>query len=189
MDLTSLEGWSDGYRDQEARTVLQLRRNRRLAGGCSGLHRCRPDSQREAAYARRQRGPLLRGPGERQASHHQHDVRALCRVLSRDHHPPGGDPPGAGLAHDIDTLRFARFRHNHIKFDVDPDSHTGKLRVINDAINRWTHVAPLASKMTVLQHISWADPPKSLEQRLEDNRKLQIAIDKERALYGYRKIV
>jgi hypothetical protein len=41
----------------------------------------------------------------------------------------------------------------------------------------------------VLQHISWADPPKSLEQRLEDNRKLQIAIDKERALYGYRKIV
>jgi hypothetical protein len=72
---------------------------------------------------------------------------------------------------------------------VVPDSHTGKLRVINDAINRWTHVAPLASKMTVLQHISWADPPKSLEQRLEDNRKLQIAIDKERALYGYRKIV
>jgi protein SCO1/2 len=94
-----------------------------------------------------------------------------------------------GDAHDIDTLRFALFRHNHIKLDLDPDTHTSKLRIINDAINRWTHVAPLASTMTVLQHISWADPPKSFEQRLEDNRKLQRAIDKERELYGYRKIV
>jgi hypothetical protein len=47
----------------------------------------------------------------------------------------------------------------------------------------------MASKMTVLQHIAWADPPKSFEQRLEDNRKLQLAIDKEHELYGYRKIV
>jgi protein SCO1/2 len=94
-----------------------------------------------------------------------------------------------GDAYDIETLRFALFRHNHIMFDLDPDSHTGKLRIINDAINRWTHVAPLASKMTVLQHISWADPPKSFEQQLEDNRKLQVEIDKEHELYGYRKIV
>ena len=94
-----------------------------------------------------------------------------------------------GEAYDIETLRFALFRHNHINFDLDPNSHTGKLRIINDAINRWTHVAPLASKMTVLQHISWADPPKSFEQQLEDNRKLQIEIDKEHELYGYRKIV
>jgi hypothetical protein len=63
------------------------------------------------------------------------------------------------------------------------------LRIINDAINRWVHVPPLASKMTVLQHISWADPPKSFEQQLEDNRKLQLAIDKEHEQYGYRKIV
>ena len=94
-----------------------------------------------------------------------------------------------GDAHDIDTLRFALFRHNHIKLDLDRATHTGKLRIINDTINRWTHVQPLASKMTVLQHISWADPPRSFEQRLEDNRKLQRAIDKERELYGYRKIV
>ena len=88
-----------------------------------------------------------------------------------------------------ETLRFALFRHDHIKFDLDPASHTAKLRIINDAINRWVHVPPLASKMTVLQHISWADPPKSFEQQLEDNRKLQLAIDKEHEQYGYRKIV
>jgi protein SCO1 len=94
-----------------------------------------------------------------------------------------------GAAYDIETLRFALFRHDHIKFDLDPDSHTGKLRIINDATNRWVHVAPLASMMTVLQHISWADPPKSFEQRLEENGRLQRAIDKEHELYGYRKIV
>ena len=94
-----------------------------------------------------------------------------------------------GDAYDIETLRFALFRHNHIKFDLDPQGHAGRLRIINDATNRWVHVPPMASMMTVLQHISWADPPKSFEQQLEDNRKLQLAIDKEHALYGYRKIV
>jgi protein SCO1 len=118
------------------------------------------------------------------------DDPAALKAFARMH---GALLPGwtflTGDAHDIDTLRFALFRHNHIKLDLDPDTHTSKLRIINDAINRWTHVAPLASTMTVLQHISWADPPKSFEQQLEDNRKLQLAIDKEHALYGYRKIV
>jgi hypothetical protein len=94
-----------------------------------------------------------------------------------------------GYAYDIEPLRFALFRHDRIKLDLDPASHTSKLRIINDAINRWRHVPPLASTMTVLQHISWADPPKSFEQQLEDNRKLQLAIDKEHERYGYRKIV
>jgi protein SCO1 len=94
-----------------------------------------------------------------------------------------------GDAYDIDTLRFALFRHNHIKLDLDPQTHTGKLRIINDAINRWAHVAPLASKATVLQHISWADPPKTLQQRLEDNRRLQQAISEEVEQYGYRKVI
>ncbi len=120
---------------------------------------------------------------------HEDDPPAL-NAFARMH---GALLPGwtflTGDAHDIETLRFRLFRHDHIKFDLNPDAHTGKLRVINDAINRWVHVAPMASKMTVLQHISWADPPKSLEQRLEENRKLQLAIDKERELYGYRKIV
>jgi protein SCO1 len=94
-----------------------------------------------------------------------------------------------GDAYDIDTLRYALFRHDHIKIDLEPDSHAGKLRIINDAINRWTHVAPLASKMTVLQHISWADPPKTWQQQQDDNRKLQEQIRKEVAQFGYRKVV
>ena len=85
-----------------------------------------------------------------------------------------------GDAYDIETLRFALFRHNHIKFDLDPDSHTGQAAHHQRRDQPLGARAPLASKMTVLQHISWADPPKSFEQRLEDNRKLQIAIDKER---------
>ena len=51
------------------------------------------------------------------------------------------------------------------------------------------HVTPLASKATVLQHISWADPPKSYEQRMQDNRALQEEIGREVAKYGYRKVI
>lgn len=94
-----------------------------------------------------------------------------------------GDP------YDIDTIRFQLFRMNHIKFDTDINTHTSMLRIVNDATNCWTCVPPLASTYTVLQHISWADPPKSLEQRLEDNRRLQAQIDEEVRRYGYRKVV
>jgi protein SCO1/2 len=94
-----------------------------------------------------------------------------------------GDP------YDIETIRYSLFRWNHIKFDTDISTHTGTLRIINDKTNTWTSVAPLASLYTVLQHISWADPPKSRAQRLEENRKLQRKIDEEVKLYGYRKVV
>ena len=43
--------------------------------------------------------------------------------------------------------------------------------------------------MTVLQHISWADPPKTPQQRMRENRELQERIEKEVALYGYRKVI
>jgi len=94
-----------------------------------------------------------------------------------------------GDAYDIDTIRFRLFRMNHIKLDTDLNSHTAMLRIINETTNTWTCVPPLASLYTVLQHIAWADPPKSLEERLEDNRRLQQQIDKEVRQYGYRKIV
>ena len=94
-----------------------------------------------------------------------------------------------GDAFDVETIRFAMFRWNHIKFDTDINSHTSMMRIINDATNTWTTAAPLASLYTVLQHISWADAPKSLEQRLEENRKLQQKVDEEVKLYGYRKVV
>jgi protein SCO1/2 len=90
---------------------------------------------------------------------------------------------------DIETLRFALFRHNHIKFDLDLEGHAGRLRIINDATNRWVSVTPYASKATVLQHISWADPPKSPAQRQRENRELQERIQREVALYGYRKVI
>ena len=41
----TMEGWSDGYSNQEARTVFQLRRHRRLAGRRADLQRCGPDSR------------------------------------------------------------------------------------------------------------------------------------------------
>lgn len=94
-----------------------------------------------------------------------------------------------GDAYDIDTVRFQLFRWNHIKFDTDINAHTAMLRIVNDATNCWTCVPPLASPMTVLQHIAWADPPKSLRERLEDNRRLQLQINDEVRLYGYRKVV
>jgi protein SCO1/2 len=118
------------------------------------------------------------------------DDAAALRAFADTH---GALLPGwsflTGTAYDIETLRYALFRHGHIGIDLDPDVHTGKLRIINDAINRWVHVAPLASKATVLQHISWADPPKSLEDRVEENRRLQRQIDEEEQTFGYRKIV
>jgi hypothetical protein len=78
---------------------------------------------------------------------------------------------------------------NHIKLDTDLDTHTAMLRIVNDATNCWTCVAPFASTYTVLQHIAWADPPKTPEQRRVENRKLQRQIDEEVQRYGYRKIV
>jgi protein SCO1/2 len=94
-----------------------------------------------------------------------------------------------GSAYDIETLRYALFKHGHIGIDLDVDVHTGRLRIINDAIDRWVHVAPLASTYTVLQHISWADTPKSFEERVEENRRLQERIDEEEQKFGYRKVI
>lgn len=94
-----------------------------------------------------------------------------------------GDP------YDIETIRFKLFRMDHIKFDTDVTAHTGMLRIINDATNRWTEVTPLASTHTVLQHISWADPPKTLQERIEANKELQKKIDQEVKIFGYRRTI
>ncbi|HYP26463.1 MAG TPA: SCO family protein [Blastocatellia bacterium] len=92
-----------------------------------------------------------------------------------------GDP------YDIETIRFNLFRWDHIKFDTDLTSHTGMLRIINDATNRWTEVSPLGSMYTVLKHISWADPQKTFAQMVAENEALQKKIDQEVKTYGYRK--
>jgi protein SCO1 len=92
-----------------------------------------------------------------------------------------GDP------YDIETIRFRLFRWDHINLDLNLDFHTAMLRIINDSTNCWTMVTPHASMFTVLQHISWANPPKTLEQRIEENKAVQERINKEVKLYGYRK--
>jgi protein SCO1 len=88
---------------------------------------------------------------------------------------------------DIETIRFRLFRMNHPGIDLDYASHASTLRIINDALNVWTTAEAFASLKTILQRISWADPEKTLAQRLEDNRKLQEEINREVKLYGYRK--
>jgi protein SCO1 len=93
-----------------------------------------------------------------------------------------------GDQHDVDTLRYAFFSHDHIGIDEDVNQHAGLMKIINDPAGRWFHADVFASTRTVLEHIQWSDPPKSLAERLKDNRKLQQRIDEERALYGYRKI-
>jgi len=92
-----------------------------------------------------------------------------------------GDP------YDIETIRFRLFRWDHINFDLDLDLHASMLRIINDGNNVWTMVTPHASMFTVLQHISWADPRKSLKERIEENKKIQERIDREVKAHGYRR--
>ena len=93
-----------------------------------------------------------------------------------------------GNRYDVDTLRYRFFSHDHIGIDIDEDLHAGSIKIINDNTSRWFHADAFASTRTLLEHIQWSDPPKSLAERLEDNRKLQKQIDRERALFGYRKI-
>jgi protein SCO1/2 len=92
-----------------------------------------------------------------------------------------GDP------YDMETIRYNLFRMDHIMVDTDIYSHTSFMRIINDSTNRWLHVDPMATMTTVLTKISWADPPKSFAEQVEDNKRLQERINKERKLYGYRK--
>jgi hypothetical protein len=93
-----------------------------------------------------------------------------------------------GERYDVDTLRYRFFSHDHIGIDQDPAQHAGLMKIVNDPVGRWVHADVFASTRTVLDHIHWSDPPKTLTARLRDNRKLQARIDKDRAIYGFRKI-
>jgi protein SCO1/2 len=119
----------------------------------------------------------------------EQDDPAALRRFAEMH--GAADLPGwkflTGDPYDIETIRFRLFRWNHINFDLDLDLHANMLRIINDADNRWTMVTPNASMFTVLEHISWANPPKSFEERLKENKAVQERIDKEVKQYGYRR--
>jgi len=94
-----------------------------------------------------------------------------------------------GNRYDVDTLRYTFFSHNHIGIDINEDLHAGSMKIINDPSGRWVHADAFASTRTLLDRIQWMDPPKSLAQRLEDNRKVQQQIQREISVYGYRKVV
>src|SRR5690606_36585307 len=87
-----------------------------------------------------------------------------------------------GSRYVVDTLRYRFFSHDHIGIDMDPSQHAGLMKVINDPMGRWFHADVFTSPRTVLKHIQWSDMPKSLGERLKDNRKLQEQIDRERAV-------
>lgn len=93
-----------------------------------------------------------------------------------------------GDRYDVDTLRYRFFSHDHIGIDMDAELHAGSMKIVNDATGRWLHADAFASTRTLLDHIEWSNPPKSLAGRLEDNRRLQRQIERERRSYGYRKI-
>ena len=120
----------------------------------------------------------------------EEDDPAALEAYARMH---GALLPGwtflTGSRYDVDTLRYALFSHDHIGIDVNEDLHAGSMKVINDPIGRWVHANAFASTRTLLDRIRWMDPPKSLAQRLQDNRRLQQQIDREIAVYGYRKVV
>ena len=119
----------------------------------------------------------------------EQDDPATLKSYAQMHH---AELPGwtfvTGDQYDVDTLRYRFFSHDHIGIDLDADQHAGLMKIINDPIGRWFHADVFASTRTVLDHIQWSDTPKALADRLEDNRKLQKKIDRERAQYGYRKI-
>jgi len=103
------------------------------------------------------------------------------------------DLPGwtflTGDAYDIETIRFRLLGMAHPGFDLDDAMHAGTLRIVNDATNCWTMVEAFASQKGILQHISWADPPKSYAERLAESKARQVLINKDVLRYGYRRDV
>ncbi len=103
------------------------------------------------------------------------------------------DLPGwtflTGKAYDIETIRFRLLGMGHPGFDLDAAMHAGTLRIINDATNTWTMVEAFSSLKNILDHISWADPPKSYSERFADSLVRQKLIDAEVKRYGYRRMV
>ncbi|HZD94957.1 MAG TPA: SCO family protein [Candidatus Sulfotelmatobacter sp.] len=83
-----------------------------------------------------------------------------------------------GKQQDIDTLRLRLLSEHHPGIDLNPNQHTGMVRVINDSINRWFCCPSQASVETIVQTVRWADPPKPLAQRIRENRLIQAKIDK-----------
>lgn len=83
-----------------------------------------------------------------------------------------------GSREDTDTVRMRLFSEHHPAIDLNPNQHTGMVRVINDNLNRWFMAPAQASVETLVQTVRWCDPPKSLAVRMRENAIIQAKIDK-----------
>jgi protein SCO1/2 len=83
-----------------------------------------------------------------------------------------------GRREDVDTLRFRLLSEHHPAIDLNIEQHTGMIRVINDANNRWFCSPSQASVETIVQTIRWAENSKPLAQRIRENAIVQAKIDK-----------
>ena len=108
----------------------------------------------------------------------EEDDPATLNEYARVH----GAKPGwlflTGDRYDVDTLRMRLLSEFHPAIDLDPDEHTGMIRVINDSLNRWFCAPSGASVETLVQTVRWCDPPKSLEVRMRENAIIQAKINK-----------
>lgn len=90
-----------------------------------------------------------------------------------------GDP------YDLETIRFRLFGMRHPGLDLDATMHAGTLRIINDSTNVWTTVEAFASIKSIMTHIAWADPPKSLAEQWKESLVRQAEINRQVKKYGY----
>jgi len=112
----------------------------------------------------------------------QEDDPAALKEYAKAH----GVKPGwlflTGDSYDVDTLRMRLLSEFHPAIDLNPDQHTGMIRVINDSLNRWFCAPAGASVETLVQTVRWCDPPKSLEARMRENAIIQARINKMQVL-------
>jgi len=83
-----------------------------------------------------------------------------------------------GRREDVDTLRFRLLSEHHPAIDLNIEQHTGMIRIINDANNRWFCSPSQASVETIVQTIRWAENSRTLSQRMRENAIIQAKIDK-----------
>jgi protein SCO1/2 len=83
-----------------------------------------------------------------------------------------------GSRQDTDTVRMRLLSEYHPGIDLNPNQHTGMIRVINDSINRWFMSPVQASVETIVQTVLWCDSPKPLAVRMRENAIIQAKIDK-----------
>jgi protein SCO1/2 len=119
----------------------------------------------------------------------QDDQAALKRFAEKHRALLPGWTFLTGDQYDLETVRFNLFRWDHLLLDLDLDLHASKLRIVNEATNRWFHVSPHLGLDSILKVISRADPPRSFKDRLEESNQIQKRIDEDVKRYGYRRTV